>query len=165
MSTLEDFSICHWSVESVTLAAILLHPLGNLSSSKGPQVSLLEGNRIQQHDWLMPRELTHEQNRVAIVDSLILKIFNRSKYYMVTIQPFLKTLICSVPALFIVSFYCLTLVHSVLLFDSVLCSIVQCLNYSVCFLFWHRKYFQVFQSRYTNRQSINIIKQTAPSLS
>jgi hypothetical protein len=37
---------------------------------------------------LMPHELTHEQNRVAIVKSVITKIFNPSKYWMVTIQPF-----------------------------------------------------------------------------
>jgi hypothetical protein len=37
---------------------------------------------------LMSHELTHEQNRVAIVDSLITKILNPYKYWMVTIKPF-----------------------------------------------------------------------------
>jgi hypothetical protein len=37
---------------------------------------------------LMPLELTNEQNRVAIVNSVITKIFNPCKYGMVTIQPF-----------------------------------------------------------------------------
>ncbi len=34
---------------------------------------------------LMPHELTHEQNRVAIVNSIVTKIFNPCKYWTVTI--------------------------------------------------------------------------------
>jgi hypothetical protein len=60
------------------------------------------------------------------------KIFNPCKYWIVTIQPFVKTLNYSVPVLFIASFYGLTLVRSFsivrfsTLFDSVF-------NYSVYF--------------------------------
>jgi hypothetical protein len=37
---------------------------------------------------LVPHELTHEQNGGAIVIFIITKIFNPSKYWKVTIQPF-----------------------------------------------------------------------------
>jgi hypothetical protein len=53
---------------------------------------------------LMPHELTHRQNTVAIVNSVITKIFNPCKYWLVTIQRFCKTLNHSVPVLSIASF-------------------------------------------------------------
>jgi hypothetical protein len=39
---------------------------------------------------LMPYELPHEPNRVAIVNSVITKIFNPSEYWTVTVQHFLR---------------------------------------------------------------------------
>jgi hypothetical protein len=124
----------------------------------------------------MPHELTHEQNRVATVSSIIPKIFNPSKYWAVTIQPFWKTLFCSVPVLFIASFYFSTFIQcfcsiwcslfdAMLLFISVLLIsvwIIQCI-----FCSDRGNVFKVFRSRFTttNKQSINIIQQTSPSLS
>ncbi len=37
---------------------------------------------------MMPHEQTHEQNRVAIVNSVITKIFNPCTYWMIKFQPF-----------------------------------------------------------------------------
>jgi hypothetical protein len=117
-----------------------------LWSVRHEATKLLEGSRVFQKAksepagktnkptvWLlMPHELTHRQNRVAIVNSVMAKIFNPCKYWIVTIQPFVKTLNYSVPVLFIAIFYCLTLVRSFYivrfstLFDSVF-------NYAVYF--------------------------------
>ncbi len=86
---------------------------------------------------LMPLELSHKQNRVAIVNS----IFNPSKYWTVTIQPFLKDTHLFSACVVYCQFLCR-------LFHSVLCSI-QCFlfdysvfdylvsDYSVYFLFWY----------------------------
>jgi hypothetical protein len=53
---------------------------------KRPQVSLLEKQRNRQHDiWCLMTNTW--ANRVAIVSSVITKIFNPCKYWMVTIQP------------------------------------------------------------------------------
>jgi membrane-associated protease RseP (regulator of RpoE activity) len=93
----------------------------------------------------MPHELTHGQNRVAIVNSVIKKIFNPCKYWGsgVMIQPFCKPISDPVSVLFIAS-YCTTFVFVVqfsALFDN------SVFDYSVC-LFCSDTgiVFQVFQS-------------------
>jgi hypothetical protein len=43
--------------------------------------------KIMEFGLLMPHELTHEQNRIAIVNSVITKIFNPCKHWTVTIFP------------------------------------------------------------------------------
>jgi hypothetical protein len=53
-------------------------------------VSLLEEKNLAAR-LLMPHELTHKQNRVAIVNSEISKTFNLCKYWTVTFQPFENT--------------------------------------------------------------------------
>jgi hypothetical protein len=115
----------------------------------------------------MPHELTHEQNRVAIVNAVITKICNPCKYWTVTIQPFRETQNHSVPMLFSVSLlfdFCLSVFFcSIQCFCWILqCSIMQCIFYSDTGIV-----FQVFRSHITTtiRHSINIIHQTAPSLS
>ncbi len=86
---------------------------------------------------LMPHEITHGQNRVAVVNSVITKIFNPCKYWTVTIQPFVKTLNPSVSVLFVTSLLfnfcslCFLLFDSVLLFNYSMC------DFSVYFLFWY----------------------------
>jgi hypothetical protein len=115
--------------------------------------------------WLlMPCELTHRKSRVAIVDSVIAKIFNPCKYWTVTIQPFHKTLNLSVPVLFIASFYGSALVCSVF-FCSIqcFCSIIQCI---FLFSYWNCIPGISIPTSYTTTitQLINIIQQTAPSL-
>ncbi len=124
-------------------------------------------------------------NRVGIVSSVITKIFNPSKYCTVTTQPLLNdTLLISacivycqfslfdiVRLLFdsvflfdsVLLFDSVFLSNSVLLFDSVLLFcilIIQCI-----FSPDTGNVFQVFWSHFTttNKQSINIIQQTAPS--
>ncbi len=77
--------------------------VGSYDFSKGHEWAFL-GNIEFSRTILMPLGLTHEQNRVAIVNSVITKIFNPFKYSTVTIQPFRKTLNHSVPVLLIVSF-------------------------------------------------------------
>ncbi len=116
---------------------------------------------------LMPYELTHEQNRVAIVSSVITKIFNPCKYWTVTIQPFSKNptincLYCLLPVflarlLFIqcfCSFQCICLIIQCLITQSIFCSETEIV-------------LQVFWSHITTtiRKFIDIIQQTAPSLS
>jgi hypothetical protein len=106
----------------------------------------------------MPHELTHEQNRVVIVKSVITKIFNPSKYWMVTIQPFWKTLFCSVPVLFIASL--IVIVPFSVLFNSVLYvrfgAFVRWLYYSVYFLFWYWKCIPgILIPLYNHHQAVN----------
>ncbi len=118
-----------------------------------------------------------QANRVAIVSSVITRIFNPSKYWTVTIQLLLyDTLLfsaCIVYRQFLLFDFCL-----LQCFCSIQCfipcsafiwfnSFVQCSNYSV-YIFCPdpENVFQVIQSCYTPtiKQSINIIQQTAPSL-
>jgi hypothetical protein len=125
---------------------------------------------------LMPHELAHKQDRVAIVNSVITKVFNTCKCWTVRIKPFLKNTqpfnACIV--------YCQFLVFDFCLFYSMLCLILcfVCLILCFCLIVQSQiiqcifcsdtgNVFQVFWSRYTttNRLSINIIQQTAPSLS
>ncbi len=117
----------------------------------------------------MPHELTSEQNQVAIVNSIIRKIFNPCKYWAVTIKPFRKHSNHSVTVLFVASFYFLTFGHSLLCANQCFCSNVQCLITQCIFCSDTGIVFQVFQSCYshttTNQQSINIIHQTVPFLS
>ncbi len=87
----------------------------------------------------MPHELTHKQNRVAIVHSAITKILNPSKYWMVTIQPFLKDTHLFSASIVYCQFLLLNFYLFSALIDSVLCSIIQCSNYSVYFLFRYWK--------------------------
>jgi hypothetical protein len=82
-----------------------------------------------------------QSNMVAIVSSIITKIFNPRKYWMVTIQPFIKTLRNSVSVLFIASLLFDFCSICFLLFDSVLCliqcSISQCSIVQCIFLIWY----------------------------
>jgi hypothetical protein len=101
--------------------------------------------------------LNIQANRVAIVSSVITKIFNPSKYRTVTIQLRLNKTSWSVLSMFIASFYrstfvCLSVfldsvLYSMLLFDSVLLfsiPIIQCI-----FCPEPENVLQVSQSRYT----------------
>jgi hypothetical protein len=101
----------------------------------------------------MPHKLTHEQNRVAIVNSGITKIFNPCKYLMVTIQHFRKTLNDSVPVLFITSFIVQVLLIQCFYWIQSFCLTIQCIFCSDTGIV-----FQVFRSHITTTtcQSINI---------
>ncbi len=97
---------CSYRMWLVLLWRLGMRPqraVGSCDFSKGHEWACL-GNIEFGRTILMPHELTHEQNRVAIVNSVITKIFNPFKYLTVTIQPFRKTLNHSAPVLFIVSF-------------------------------------------------------------
>ncbi len=111
----------------------------------------------------MPHELTHEQNRVAVVNSVITKILNLCKYWTVTIQPFHKTLNHSVPVLFNTSFIVWLLFVFPLLFKSglfVWSFSIRLYNvFSVLILELHSWYFDPITPYTTTiQQSINIIQ-------
>ncbi len=110
-------------------------------------------------------------NNVAIVSSVITKIFNTCQYWTVTTQPFvhmfsgISAYFCLLPiSLFICcsTFICfpfLCSIHFVVLFCVQL--FVNSVNFSVLILELYSRYFYPITT--TIRQSINIIHQTAPS--
>ncbi len=145
---------------------------GVLLFSKRPKVSPLEKQRNRQHDiWCL---ITNTwANRVAIVSSVITKIFNPCKYWMVTTQPSVYMFSESVFVLIHCQFsviihllfnfnsllFCFCSIHSVWLF-SVQLFVSQCI-----FWFWYWNCIPGILIPYlqtTIQQSINI-HQTAPS--
>jgi hypothetical protein len=125
--------VLHWHIKSE--ASVQMRNFMNYSafwSSKEVLISTSDDTR-----------LPFRQNRVAMVSSIITKIFNPSKRWTVTIQLLLNdTLFLSV----LVIVCCQLLLfnpHSVILFNSVLLfksiSFVQYSNYSVNVQFWYWK--------------------------
>ncbi len=118
--------------------------------------------------------LTFRQNRVIIVSSVIAKIFNPSKYWMVTSQlplngtVFNRCLLLFISSYLLLNFCLVPFVQFSVYSMPCFCSIqifysVQIIRCMFCPDPWN--VFQVFRSRKTSiiMQSINIIHQTAPS--
>jgi hypothetical protein len=106
--------------------------------------------------------------KVAIVSSIITKIFKPCKYWTVTNQPFVKTFSNSVSFFYFLPVYCSTFVHS-LFFCSIQCfvqfsdQLFSVWLFSVLFSSDTGIVFQLFWSLRPHK--LNIIHQTAPSLS
>jgi magnesium-transporting ATPase (P-type) len=134
----------------------------------------LKIQRIWQHDiWCI---ITNTRaNRVAIVSSVITKILNPCKYWTVTTQAFVicsvnQCLFYSLPVFFIVNLlfyfhsFCFSFV-SICFCSTIQYSIVRLFSvFSVLILELYYRYFNPLYKT-AIRQSINIIHQTAPSLS
>ncbi len=175
LTTLVTLSLHLWNWTGTALTALTCYKWG-INADEGFYgffkrllVSPLGRQRSPHHNiWFLIVNI--QAIRVAIVSSVITKIFYPSKYWTVTIQPLLNDTFlisaCIVYCQFLLLNFCLIqcfCLTQCFLFDSVLLfsiQIIQCIFCSDT-----GNVFQVFQSGYTtsNKQSLNIIQQTAPS--